>query len=75
MTAQLRALVNARLIDGTGAPARERSTVIIDGERIVEVTDDRPLPVTLEVVDLGGATVEKFELEPYAITVLERAVD
>ncbi|WP_104088634.1 MULTISPECIES: amidohydrolase family protein [unclassified Cryobacterium] len=57
MTTQLRALINARLIDGTGGPARERSTVIIDGERIVEVTEDRPLPVTVEVVDLGGATL------------------
>lgn len=57
MTTQPHALVNARLIDGKGGPARARSTVIIDGDRIVEVTSDRPLPATMQITDLGGATL------------------
>ena len=57
MTTQPLALVNARLIDGTGGLARERATVVIDGERIAEVSDDRPLPAAVRVVDLGGATI------------------
>jgi imidazolonepropionase-like amidohydrolase len=50
-------MVNARLIDGAGGQARERSTVVIDGDRIVEVTGDRPLPVDMRITDLGGATL------------------
>lgn len=57
MTSQPHALVNARLINGEGGPVRERSTVIIEGERIVEVTGDRPLPSTMKITDLGGATL------------------
>lgn len=57
MTTQPHALVNARLIDGEGGPTRERSTVVIEGDRIIEVTSDRPLPATMRITDLGGATL------------------
>lgn len=51
------ALVNVRLLDGTGGPARDRSMVVLDGERIVEAGPEGPLPPGIQVVDLGGATV------------------
>jgi imidazolonepropionase-like amidohydrolase len=57
MTNQPLALVNGRLIDGTGGRVRERATVVIDGDRIAEVADDRPLPDTVRVVDVDGATI------------------
>jgi len=57
MTNKPHAFINARLVDGTGSPARERSTVVIDGDRIVEVTSDRPLPASVPVTDIGGATL------------------
>ena len=57
MPTQPHALVNARLIDGAGGPARERTTVIIEGDRIIEVTSDRPLPAAMQITDLGGATL------------------
>jgi len=49
-----RALVNARVLDGSGAPLRSGLTVILEGDRIVDVGPARePSPGT-EVVDLGG---------------------
>jgi imidazolonepropionase-like amidohydrolase len=57
MNARTTALVNARLIDGSGAPARDRSMVVIEGERIVEAGPEGPVASTVEVLDLGGATV------------------
>jgi imidazolonepropionase-like amidohydrolase len=57
MTNQPLALVNGRLIDGTGGRVRERATVVIDGDRIAEVADDRPLPDAVRVVDVDGATI------------------
>lgn len=57
MTNQPLALVNSRLIDGTGGPVREGATVIIHGERIAEVLDEQAPPATARVVDVGGATI------------------
>ncbi|GAA3748964.1 amidohydrolase family protein [Leifsonia bigeumensis] len=57
MTNQPLALVNGRLIDGTGGPVRERATVIIHGERIAEILDEQAPPATARVVDVGGATI------------------
>ena len=50
------ALVNARLIDGTGAPPREGMSVTIDAGRIVSVGDAPPSPGT-RVLDVEGRTV------------------
>ncbi len=57
MSVQPFALTNARLIDGMGGPVRERSTVVVDGDRIVEVMNDRELPSTMQVTDLAGHTL------------------
>lgn len=57
MTPRRMALTNARLIDGTGAAAVDRATVVIDGERIVQVAATAVEPPDCDVIDLGGATL------------------
>lgn len=53
------ALVNCRLIDGTGAPAVEDAVVMIAGGRIWKVgpKDTAEVPAGAKTVDLKGATV------------------
>jgi imidazolonepropionase-like amidohydrolase len=54
-------LRNARLIDGTGAPAREGSALVIEGDTLVHcgplADSDAPRPSEAHVIDLGGRTV------------------
>ena len=49
-------LANARLIDGTGAPARDASLLILDGA-IADVGADLDPGLAAEVLDLEGAFV------------------
>jgi imidazolonepropionase-like amidohydrolase len=51
-----RALVNARLIDGTGAPPRTGVTVTVADGRIASVSDAPPDPGTVNI-DLEGRTL------------------
>lgn len=53
------ALVNARIIDGTGRAAREDQTVVIRGDRIAEVGTGTAVhaPTDARVIDLAGRTV------------------
>src|SRR6266536_3557685 len=51
------ALVGGVLIDGNGGPARPGSTVVIDGDTIVEVSQQRDFGSEVRVVDLAGRTV------------------
>ncbi|MGB2715061.1 MAG: amidohydrolase family protein [Vicinamibacterales bacterium] len=53
------ALTNARVIDGTGAPPRDRQTVIIKGRNIAAFgdTDRITPPEGTTVIDLTGKTV------------------
>ena len=53
------ALVHARLIDGTGRPARDDQTVIVEGDRIARVGPSANLavPAGAQVVDLSGHTL------------------
>ena len=55
----MKAIVGGNLIDGTGAAAVADSTVLIDGERIVEVGPRAAVtvPSDAEVVDATGMTV------------------
>ena len=54
----MKAIVGARLIDGTGAPPLPNSAVIIDGERIVGVhTSADVVPTDAEVIDASGLTL------------------
>lgn len=57
--APLVALTNARVIDGTGAPARIDQTVIISGGKIQSVspTVTTPVPGGARVIDLSGKSV------------------
>jgi len=52
------ALANVRIIDGTGAPARDGQTIVIRNGDIAWVGPARDAPTAgTEVVDLGGHTV------------------
>ena len=57
--ADIIALTNVRVIDGTGTPARANQTIVIDDGRITAVgnTSDVTVPATAEVLDLTGHTV------------------
>jgi imidazolonepropionase-like amidohydrolase len=57
--AEVVALVNARVVDGTGAPAREGQTLLLRGGRIEAVGPSAELriPEGAETVDLSGKTV------------------
>lgn len=52
---------NGVLVDGTGGPARPGTSVVVSGERIVEVAPDAPASAAsargARVVDLGGRFV------------------
>jgi len=53
------ALTHVRVIDGTGAPAREDQTVIVDHGKIAAVgpASSTPAPAGAQVMDLAGHTV------------------
>jgi imidazolonepropionase-like amidohydrolase len=54
-------LRNARVIDGTAAPARDGCTIVVEGERLTHVgplrLGDVPTGPAVETIDLGGRTV------------------
>ena len=53
------ALLNVRLFDATGTPAREGQTIIVDGKRIVAVgpSSEVPVPPDATRIDVAGKTV------------------
>lgn len=53
------ALTHARLVDGTGGPARDDQTILINGDKISAVgkTGSVALPAGAHIVDLTGRTV------------------
>jgi hypothetical protein len=53
------ALTHVRLVDGTGAPARDDQTVVVSGARIQAVgpSATTPVPAGARVMDLAGHTV------------------
>ena len=55
----MKALVGANVIDGTGGPVLSDATVVIDGERIVEIGPRQRVafPQNTEVIDVSGMTV------------------
>jgi imidazolonepropionase-like amidohydrolase len=50
-------LVNARLIDGTGTPAREKISILANGARIIRVAKTIDAPAGAKRIDLAGHTV------------------
>jgi imidazolonepropionase-like amidohydrolase len=55
----MKALVGAKLIDGTGGPVIDNSTVLIDESRIVEAGPGEAvmLPSATEIIDVTGMTL------------------
>ena len=53
------ALVNVRVVDGTGAAPRENQVIVIDGDRIAAVgpAASTTIPQNAQRMDLGGHTV------------------
>lgn len=51
------ALTNARVIDGTGAPARERQTLIIRDGRIADLGSNVTVPAGATTIDLSSKSV------------------
>jgi imidazolonepropionase-like amidohydrolase len=52
-------LINGTLIDGTGAESIPNATLVIGGDRILDVgsASQVAIPAGVEVIDLGGATI------------------
>ena len=48
---------NARLIDGTGRPAVDGCTIVIDGQRFRSISEGGGVPEGANVIDLRGKTV------------------
>ncbi|MFY9343349.1 MAG: amidohydrolase family protein [Planctomycetota bacterium] len=65
------AIVNARLIDGTGAPVRLHCTVLVRGERIAAVGPGVAVPADARVVDGKGMTLlpGMFDTHGHCFTV------
>jgi len=51
------ALTHVRVIDGTGAAARDDQTVLLSGDRIAAIGSALPLPAGTHQLDLSGRTV------------------
>ncbi len=70
------AITGARVIDGTGTPARVE-TVVISGNRIVAVSDHAEIPAGARVVDATGETLVPglFDLHTHLNASATDAVD
>ena len=55
--APVKVLQHVRVLDGTGAPARDNQTVVIEGTKITRVSANGSVPAGAEVFDLAGYTV------------------
>ncbi|HEY4359209.1 MAG TPA: amidohydrolase family protein [Acidobacteriaceae bacterium] len=53
----IKVLQHVRVIDGTGAPAVDDQTIVIEGAKIVSVSGNATAPPNAEVYDLTGYTV------------------
>lgn len=48
-------LINARVIDGTGAAPKERRTILVRDGRVVTFTPNKiPVPARAKIIDLDG---------------------
>lgn len=54
---QVTAVIHARLIDGTGSPARDDATILIEGRTIKAVGVGIPIPDSAKIIDAKGETV------------------
>src|SRR5688572_5446294 len=51
------ALMNARVIDGTGRPAMEKATIVIQNGRVQAVGANPAIPAGATRVDMAGKTI------------------
>ena len=51
------AFTGAKLIDGNGAAPVENATIIVDGTKIVEISDKRKFDSGVQVFDVAGKTL------------------
>lgn len=58
------ALIDARLIDGTGAPSQERSTVVVDGDPAADVGVLRDTSRIALILQDGGAVQDAMGRKP-----------
>jgi imidazolonepropionase-like amidohydrolase len=57
ISAPIVALTHVRVIDGTGTPARDNQTVVIEGGKIAAIGVDTTVPQGAKVIDLSGHTI------------------
>ncbi len=57
ISAPIVALTHVRVIDGTGAPARDNQTVVIEGGRIAAIGADAAIPAGAKMIELSGHTI------------------
>ena len=57
ITAPHIALINARIIDGLGRPARENQQILLAEGRVKNIGADIKIPHDTEIIDLAGKTV------------------
>jgi imidazolonepropionase-like amidohydrolase len=55
--ATTKVLEHVRIIDGTGGPAVEDQTIVVEGDKITRIGRDAAAPANAEVLDLTGYTV------------------
>jgi imidazolonepropionase-like amidohydrolase len=55
--ARTKVLEHVRIIDGTGGPAVEDQTIVVEGDKITRIGRDAAAPANAEVLDLTGYTV------------------
>jgi imidazolonepropionase-like amidohydrolase len=57
VNAQRVVLTHVRIIDGTGAPAVDDQTILIEDGKIIRISKNAPVDSTAQVLDLHGDTV------------------
>ena len=50
-------LINGNLIDGTGHEPAEKTTIVIEGNRITNVGPEISYPEEASIIDLNGLTI------------------
>lgn len=53
----IKVLQHVRIIDGTGSPAQEDQTIVVEGTKITRIGKDTAAPANSEIFDLTGYTV------------------
>jgi imidazolonepropionase-like amidohydrolase len=68
------AFTNARVFDGVTRTLRDGLTIIVDGDRIREVSDDPRLPEASQIIDCAGKTITPGLIDGH-VHVVANSVD